>query len=109
MVASVAEKFSQLALMMNEKLQRRWAACEAMTVGRGGIAAVARATGMSPTTIRKGIKEIEQELPQLAETIDSGSIRRPGGGRRPLARSDATLQADLRRLLERCHPRERKP
>ena len=100
MVASVAEKFSQLALMMNEKLQRRWAACEAMTVGRGGIAAVARATGMSPTTIRKGIKEIEQELPQLAETIDSGSIRRPGGGRRPLARSDATLQADLRRLLE---------
>lgn len=100
MVGSVAQKFSRLALVMNEKLRRRWAACEAMAVGRGGVAEVARATGISPTTIRKGIKEIERELPQLAGTIDSGGIRRAGGGRRPLARSDATLQADLERLLE---------
>lgn len=60
MVASVADKFDRLSLMMNEKLKRRWAACEAMAIGRGGISAVARMTGLSRTTIRKGMQEIER-------------------------------------------------
>lgn len=100
MVASVADKFDRLASMMNEKLKRRWAACEAMAVGRGGISAVALATGMSRTTIRKGVQEIESDFPQLPQTIESGRIRQPGGGRLRLANTDATLRADLQRLVE---------
>jgi hypothetical protein len=100
MVASVADKFCQLSSMMNEKLKRRWAACEAMSVGRGGISSVARATAMSRTTIRKAVAEIEQEYPQLAQTINAGRIRSPGGGRRPLCETDVSLRADLERLLE---------
>ena len=61
MVGIVAEKFDRLRTVMNEKLRRRWAACEAMAMQRGGIAAVSKATGMSPNTIRKGIREIEEE------------------------------------------------
>lgn len=100
MVATVTDKFRQLSSMMHEKLRRRWAACEAMVIGRGGISAVAQATGMSRTTIRHGIAEIEKEYPELTNTLGVGGIRRPGGGRRSLAASDASLQANLKRLVE---------
>ena len=100
MVATVTDKFDQLSSMMHEKLKRHWAACEAMVMGRGGISAVAQATGMSRTTIRRGIDEIEKEFPQLANTQGAGRIRQPGGGRRSLAANDVSLQADLDRLVE---------
>lgn len=99
MAASVAEKYGNLSSMMNEKLRRRWAACEAMSMGRGGISEVARATGISRTTIRKGIYEIEQEYPGLAKDL-SNRIRHPGGGRRSLTESDLNLQSELKRLVE---------
>jgi transposase len=100
MVASVAYKFGRLSSMMNEKFKRRWAACEAITIGRGGISAVARATGISRTTIRKGIAEIKHNYPELAQDIDAQRIREPGGGRRSLAATDETLTSDLKRLIE---------
>jgi transposase len=99
MAASVTYKFSRLSPMMNEKLRRRWAACEAMAMGRGGISEVSRATGVSRTTIRKGIAEIEQDYPGLADAIDAQRVRQPGGGRRPLAESDKTLMSDLEQLI----------
>ena len=99
MAAVVAEKYDRLSSMMNEKLRRRWAACEAMSMGRGGISAVADATGISRTTIRKGIREIEQEYPGLVDDL-SNRIRRRGGGRRALTESDRSLQSDLKKLVE---------
>jgi transposase len=99
MAATVADKYGKLSSMMNEKLKRRWAACEAMSIGRGGISAVARATGISRTTIRKGICEIEQEYPGLTGELRN-RIRRPGGGRRSLTESDPNLQSDLKELVE---------
>jgi len=50
-----------------------WAAAEARSHGFGGIAAVARATGMSETTIRKGLREL-----QSGEALELGRARRPG-------------------------------
>jgi transposase len=99
MAASIRDKYGQLASMMNEKLKRRWAACEAMSLGRGGISAVAQATAMSRATIRKGIAEIKQEYPQLLDTIDASRIRKPGAGRRALDETDESLRADLERLV----------
>ena len=40
-------------------MRRRWAAVEARLMGRGGIACVTTATGMSRTTIRAGLKELD--------------------------------------------------
>jgi transposase len=95
----VADKFTRLSPMMNEKLKRHWAACEAMAIGRGGISAIARATGISRTTIRKGIQEIESEFPDLVQSLDPHHIRRPGSGRPPLAEMDETLIEDLQKLI----------
>ena len=99
MATAVAEKYVRLSSTMNEKLKRRWAACEAMSMGRGGVSAVARSTGISRTTIRKGVHEIEQEYPGLAAEL-GGRIRRSGGGRRSLVESDRNLQSDLKKLVE---------
>ncbi len=55
----MGDRFRAMAGELNER-QRRWlVASEARLAGRGGIAAAARATGMSVVTIRKGIAEIE--------------------------------------------------
>ena len=100
MVVAVQEKYDRLSSVMNEKLRRRWAACEAIAMGRGGIPAVSQATGVSQTTIRRGIREINEEMPRLAEEIAGQRIRRPGGGRRRSTEIDKTLQSDLERLVE---------
>jgi len=55
---------------------------------------VVRATGMSATTVAKGMREIE-----AGETLEAGRVRRAGGGRRPLIESDPTLLADLEALV----------
>lgn len=98
MVCAVQMKYDELGSMMDERLKRHWAACEALALGYGGVTAVSQATGLSRTTIRRGIAEIEGEMPSLAEEIGN-RVRRPGGGRRPLAATDETLQRDLAAML----------
>jgi transposase len=86
--------------MMNEKLKRRWAACEAMAIGRGGISEVSEATGMSRTTIRRGLRELEEAYPNLAGGIGEERIRRAGGGRRSLIEENPSLEATLKKLVD---------
>jgi len=85
---------------MNEKFKRHWAACEAMAIGRGGISAVSEATGMSRTTIRRGIREIEEDYPGLADQAPRDRIRRAGGGRQRLTEHDPTLTDALEQLVD---------
>ena len=63
-------------------------------LGRGGIAAVARASGISENTIRKGIREID-----AGERLEDGRVRRRGGGRKSIAESDPGVVAALERLV----------
>ena len=63
-------------------------------LGYGGLAAVARATGMSRGTIGRGLKDLDRA------PLPSGRVRRDGGGRRPLSITDPTLLEDLRQLIE---------
>ena len=95
--ATITEKFQLLAGQLDERRRRLWAAAEARAAGRGGVAAVARATGISQETIRRGLRELAS-----GETLPPGRVRRPGGGRTRLADKDATLLADLERLLDRA-------
>jgi hypothetical protein len=56
---AVQRKFELLRPLMNERMRRHWAACEAMTLQRGGVTLVAQATGLSPTTIWAGLRELQ--------------------------------------------------
>ena len=77
-------------------MRRLALAAEAVAVGRGGQAAVARALGVSPRTIRRGMRELTE--PGLG--IEKGHIRRPGGGRKRMVEHDPRLREDLEKLVE---------
>jgi Rhodopirellula transposase DDE domain len=91
----IGEKFRALAGELNERQRRLWAASEARAAGRGGIAATARATGISVETIRKGIGEL-----RAGERLEPGRVRKAGGGRKAITEVDATLLRDLERLVD---------
>ena len=92
---AIGERYRALAGEFDERRRRLWAAAEARACGRGGIAAVARATGISVGTIKRGLVDLESSGGLLG-----GRVRRAGGGRKPLAETDLTLLADLERLVE---------
>ena len=81
--------------MLDERGRRRLAAAEATTAGRGGVSAVMRATGIARSTIGRGLAELRG-----GETPEAERVRRPGGGRKPLSETDASLLDDLRSLVE---------
>lgn len=62
-IEGIESKFNTLAGDLDERGRRRWAATEAVALGRGGIAIVALATGLSDRTIRSGIREIHSDDP----------------------------------------------
>lgn len=93
--AVIGEKYRLLAGELDERGMRRWAAAEALSLRRGGTAAVARATGIVETTIRRGRRELGSE-----EQPEAGRVRRRGAGRKPLTEIDPTLLEDLERLVD---------
>ena len=72
-----------------------WVAAEARALGHGGIAAVMRATGISRSTIQRGLQEADS-----GAVLPAGRTRRTGGGRRRLAATDTTLVPDLEALID---------
>ncbi len=49
-INALDRKFISLASDLDERGRRRWAACEAIAIGCGGISAVSIATGLSDHT-----------------------------------------------------------
>jgi hypothetical protein len=96
----VVRKFQQLAGVVDERARRLWAAAEANSLGTGGAALVCRATGLDPKTVRKGQWEFRQFSRHPPSAKARGRVRRPGGGRKPLRKTDPTLVRDLRRVLQ---------
>lgn len=94
-VERIELKFNSLVGDLDERGRRRWAATEAMALGRGGITAVATATGLSDRTIRTGILELHSENP-----LSSGRQRKAGAGRKPLEYFQRDLVDAIDRLVE---------
>jgi hypothetical protein len=84
-----------LGSALTERGRRIWAATEARAAGRGGITGVVQATGISYSTIQRGLKELEAK-----GRLAPGRSRRPGGGRKTTIVKDPTLRADLEGLVE---------
>ncbi len=92
-IEPIRERFSAVAPFLDERGRRLVAAAEAFAAGYGGITAVAMATGIAPSTIGRGLKELAQDEP-------SERIRRPGAGRKRTISKDPTLLVDLEALVE---------
>ena len=80
---------------LDERGRRLWAAAEARSHGRGGIAAVVRATGISEATVRRGIAEVNS-----GQRAPEGRVRRPGAGRPSIEEREPGLREALLALLE---------
>ena len=100
-VGEIRSRYEGLAPVMDERVTRLWAACEAKALGRGGTAAVTEATGILGKRIRSGIRELKEighHPPE--EAPREQRVRRPGAGRKPLSETDPTLVVDLDGLVE---------
>jgi hypothetical protein len=91
----VASKFQGLADELSERARRRWAAVEAVALGRGGVSVVRAATGLAHSTIRRGIREMD-----TGDAPPAGQQRRAGAGRPKTEVVHPGVQAALERLVE---------
>ncbi len=88
------EKYQQMRGLLNEKQWRHYLALEAKE--RGSVSVVAQEAGVSATTIRRGIQEVE-----AGERYRPGEReRKTGGGRKKAIEKDSTRLPDLEGLLE---------
>ena len=93
-ISSISKKYTAIVADLDERASRRWAAAEAMSLGRGGITAVALATGISDRTIRTGIAELKSAKPLARDRQ-----RALGAGRNSREREQPALVAALERLV----------
>jgi len=91
----IRAKFRALLPSMDERHRRLWAGTEARALGRGGIAVVARATGLARNTIARGLEELAAKKP-----LSIDRVRRPGAGRKRMTLLVPGLAAALEELVE---------
>jgi hypothetical protein len=80
---------------LNESQTRWYIAREAISIGRGGIKRMNKITGISRTTIIKGMKELKNNYLGV-----DGRIRGVGGGRKKLEEDNPDLTKSLKSILE---------
>jgi hypothetical protein len=93
-VVAIHRRFMAVRDAIDERARR----AESLAIGRGGIAAATRATGMACPVIRQGRAEL-----QAAEQLPvprTGRVRRPGGGRKKTVVVDPTWLRDLEPLVD---------
>jgi Rhodopirellula transposase DDE domain len=93
-------RFAVVLPHLNERQRRVAVAAEARLLGHGGVRAAARVAGMSETTVRRGVAELEAGLDPLPD----GRVRARGGGRKPIEETDPAV---LKALLAMVEPDER--
>jgi Rhodopirellula transposase DDE domain len=98
-IQRIESKFRALDSLMDERMRRRWAATEAKAYGWGGIHAVSSATGISPTTIRKGLVELQSRARHHRDRLPR-RLRAEGGGRKRKTESDPGLLPALEALVD---------
>ena len=92
--ALIRARFASVSPHLDERGRRLLAASEARAAGHGGIVAVWRATGLAPSTIGRGLRELAG-----GAVLAGGFVRQPGGGRKALAASDPGLLGALLALV----------
>src|ERR1035437_10261571 len=91
---SESQKHALLNPYLNERQRRLVAAADARFLGHGGIATLARATGLSRTTLHKAVRELE------GNEVPPERVRKAGGGRKSKAGQDPGLVNALERLVD---------
>jgi hypothetical protein len=94
--AAIRLRWDSVGSRLDERGRRLFAAAEARTAGRGGLATVSRITGIARSTINRGKADLD------AQPLPKGRVRRAGGGRRALCENDPGLVPALNRPGRAC-------
>ncbi|MDR2391283.1 MAG: hypothetical protein LBE84_06370 [Planctomycetota bacterium] len=94
-MARIRAKYLVLSGHLDERARRLWAAAEAKSLGYGGATLVQIAIGRACSTIRRGCAQIDSD-----NSLAIQRIRKPGGGRRPVACHDPSFPAKLENPIE---------
>lgn len=93
----IKEKYNKISFCLNERSRRIWVATEADSYGRGGITAVCNATGISRTTIKQGLLELELNA---EDRLENGRVRKKGGGRKKIIVNNPNIIKELEALID---------
>jgi hypothetical protein len=94
-LAAMGPQLEVLLPELDERARRLVLGAVARAAGDGGTGAVARLAGASWQTVADGAAELES-----GRVAPAGRVRRPGGGRKPLAETDPGLVPALLALVE---------
>ena len=88
------ERIERMRFLLDERQWRLYLANEAMSAGYGGVSKVSRISGVSRTTITKGIEEIK------AGKVVNGRVRKIGGGRIYVEDKYPDIEERIRKLID---------
>lgn len=97
----IREKYQRLRPYLDERARRLWAGGEAISFGYGGIRAVAEVLGISQQVVIAGSRELRGERKAGSPTAPKpGRQRRPGGGRKAKAKTEAGLVKAIEEIVD---------
>jgi transposase len=97
MLQTIRRKYASVQKVLHERGRRIWAAAEAQQLGWGGISLVEKAIGMSHTTIRRGLREIQSGK---VNDLFPEQSRLQGGGRKKLTEQNPDIPDALESLID---------
>lgn len=97
---TIKKRYELLRPVLDERLRRLWVAAEALALGKGGVAALSRTTGLSRSTIRAGIKQLYDNGGYKTCPAIPERVRKPGGGRKSATAKGRGIESDLENLME---------
>jgi hypothetical protein len=92
---AIVARFDALSPFLDERGRRLFVASEARSVGRGGVAAVSRATGIARSTIGRGLADL-----RAGAVLSGARVRREGGGGKPAIETQPALLEALNELVQ---------
>ena len=94
--ADLKEQIAYMKTILNEKQYRCYLGTTAISLGRGGQAMVARLSGSSINTVRKGIGEVRTNT----GTQKNDRIRKPGGGRKSASQAYPNICEAIEKIID---------
>ena len=95
--ADLKEQIAYMKSILNERQYRCYLGTTAISLGRGGQALVARLSGSSINTVRKGMEEVRSnnKEPQM-----TNRVRKPGGGRKAVSEIYPTICEAIEKIID---------
>jgi hypothetical protein len=94
-VEQYATMWKQMKSHLDEKQRRLLAGSMAQAIGRGGLEATHRITGLAINTIKTGRRENE-----TGTAVEKGKVRRSGGGRKPVELEYDDIHEKVKKIVD---------